>query len=388
LQGQGSFDIRQTKLIDGSIRYRATFSHGSGKNRKRYSKTFAKKSEARLWLHEQQADFLNGYSIYAADKNFPDAFWNWVLEFKGHQIKETTMYTYGVTYRHLKIEMPEVKMKDLSRQFFQETFNRWADEYSIATLQKWRAQIGAFLKEAVLDGGLKSNPMEGVKLPTNWREPDGSMKALSISNYKKTIDFLYDRPIQDDSAYAMVLLVSALTGFRPGESRALRPNDLDVFNNQLRVDETYSDLGKEATSPKTPSSKRWVKVPDRLMHKIQEWQRYSREMRFRLKIRKNEDFLFILPNGNIPTSSMLGYNFLKIQRQAGIDRRDYISPHGLRHTFTSFMLSPQGGNQPIQYVSKVLGHADTAITQSVYFHLLREDADRAADEVVRRLDAL
>lgn len=65
-----------------------------------------------------------------------------------------------------------------------------------------------------------------------------------------------------------------MTGFRPGESRALRPNDLDVFNNQLRVDETYSDLARSATSPKTPSSKRWVRVPVRLIHKIQEWQRY------------------------------------------------------------------------------------------------------------------
>lgn len=135
-----------------------------------------------------------------------------MVEFKGYQIKETTMYMYGVTYRRLKIEMPDVKMKDLSRQFFQETFNRWAETYSIASLQKWRAQIGAFLEEAVLDGQMKFNPMDGVRLHTNWWEPDGTMKAMLIKNYKKLIDFLYDRPLQDDSAYAMILLVSALTG--------------------------------------------------------------------------------------------------------------------------------------------------------------------------------
>lgn len=65
----------------------------------------------------------------------------------------------------------------------------------------------------------------------------------------------------------------------------------------------------------------------------------SRQMRLRLNIRKNEYFLFILPNGNIPTSPMMGYNFIKFQKQIGVDKRDFISPHGLRHTFTIYAQS-------------------------------------------------
>ncbi|MBU7562100.1 hypothetical protein KGP40_09300 [Weissella cibaria] len=36
-----------------------------------------------------------------------------------------------------------------------------------------------------------------------------------------------------------------------------------------------------------------------------------------------------------------------------------------------FMLSPQGGNRPIQYVSKVLGHVDTKITTHTCFEKMQ-----------------
>ena len=47
--------------------------------------------------------------------------------------------------------------------------------------------------------------------------------------------------------------------------------------------------------------------------------------------------------------------------------------HHLRHNAGSYLLSE---NVPITAVSKILGHANPAITMSIYAHELREDLDQ------------
>ena len=56
--------------------------------------------------------------------------------------------------------------------------------------------------------------------------------------------------------------------------------------------------------------------------------------------------------------------------EAGLD---HLTWHHLRHNAGSYLLSE---NVPITAVSKILGHANPAITMSIYAHELREDLDQ------------
>ena len=58
--------------------------------------------------------------------------------------------------------------------------------------------------------------------------------------------------------------------------------------------------------------------------------------------------------------SCTGQWLAKFEKKHGLKK---VSPHGLRHTYCSLLLSQ---NVPIQTVSKYLGHSDLTITLEVY----------------------
>lgn len=59
-----------------------------------------------------------------------------------------------------------------------------------------------------------------------------------------------------------------------------------------------------------------------------------------------------------------------------------ITVHGLRHSHASYLLYK---GVSINYVSARLGHANTAITQLVYAHMLPEEQDNEAEKTVKLL---
>ena len=69
--------------------------------------------------------------------------------------------------------------------------------------------------------------------------------------------------------------------------------------------------------------------------------------------------------------------FNQILDKAELRRR---GPHQMRHTFASLLLQAA---EPITYVSRQLGHRDSAITLRVYAHWLPETTGRKG---VDRLD--
>ena len=64
---------------------------------------------------------------------------------------------------------------------------------------------------------------------------------------------------------------------------------------------------------------------------------------------------------------------------------DEFTFHWLRHDFASRCIS---GGMPLPHVSRILGHASTATTERVYWHMLRGSvsaARRVLDEGYRKL---
>lgn len=94
------------------------------------------------------------------------------------------------------------------------------------------------------------------------------MKFWTQEEYLKFSESIMDKPI---AFYAFEMLY--WTGIREGELLALTPADLDFDAGTVRINKSYQRIDREdiITEPKTPKSKRVVRMPDFLVEEMQEF---------------------------------------------------------------------------------------------------------------------
>ena len=93
------------------------------------------------------------------------------------------------------------------------------------------------------------------------------------------------------------------------------------------------------------------------------------------------DFIFARPDGSLPDPCYLSKVFQRIVERAGLKR---IRLHDLRHTCATLL---RKSGQPIEVISKMLGHASVLVTLKIYDHWegeLRAPAD-AMDQMLEKL---
>jgi len=89
---------------------------------------------------------------------------------------------------------------------------------------------------------------------------------------------------------------------------------------------------------------------------------------------KGEDALFLNPRGDRLTRQGFWQKLKDYARSANLGSK--VSPHTLRHSFATHMLS---GGANLRSVQELLGHANISTTQ-IYTHLTSEDIRRTYDQ--------
>ena len=102
--------------------------------------------------------------------------------------------------------------------------------------------------------------------------------------------------------------------------------------------------------------------------------KYIDETRPHLAHHKNEEALFLNPRGERLTRQGFWQKIKEYAKSAGLDTK--ISPHTLRHSFATHMLS---GGADLRSVQELLGHANISTTQ-VYTHLTTEHIRRTYEK--------
>jgi integrase len=75
----------------------------------------------------------------------------------------------------------------------------------------------------------------------------------------------------------------------------------------------------------------------------------------------------------LPLPRLGARDFYRLVKQAGVRR---ITPHGLRHTMATLLLS---SGKPVSVVSERLGHAKVSMTYDVYSHVIPGQQRDAAE---------
>lgn len=210
------------------------------------------------------------------------------------------------------------------------------------------------LNEAVSDGYIDHNPVNDIELksvqtkPRRKHEPD-PFNPKEISAILKALARW--------PAVRWMYQFAFWTGIRPSEYIALRWSDVDWLRDpqpMMRVQRARGQI----KMPKSDAGYRDVMLFPPALEALAAMKQFTL-----MKTQDNGDAIFVNPNTGNPWLSDKAPRetfWTPALRRAKVRYRD---PYQCRHTYASMMLT---ASEPLGWVSKQLGHADTVITASTY----------------------
>jgi len=223
--------------------------------------------------------------------------------------------------------------------------------YAATTRARKLAAARSFFKFLHGDGIIPEDPTQNLESLSVGRSLP---KPISISQVRA----LLDQPLKHDTLEAkrdeaMLQLLYA-TGMRVSELMSLNVDDVNTVDGDVRV---FGKGHKERIIPIHEKAARAV-------------ENYVHDARSRLVRRKDEDALFLNRRGERLTRQGFWQILKQYAKAAGITVP--VTPHTLRHSFATHMLS---GGADLRAVQELLGHANISTTQ-IYTHLTNEHVRR------------
>ena len=222
-------------------------------------------------------------------------------------------------------------------------------QYKDATVARKVAAVKSFFGFLSAEGLVDADPTEQLKSPQVG-------KSLPRALSTREVDDLLEQPARKNTPEArrdkaMLELLYA-TGLRVTELVSLDVVDIALESDPV----TVRCMGKGERERILPLHQRAV----------DELRQYIFHVRPRLVRKGRESALFVNRRGERLTRQGFWLILKNYAREAHLDAT--ITPHTLRHTYATHMLS---GGMPLRNVQDALGHASISTTQ-IYTHLTDE----------------
>ncbi len=227
--------------------------------------------------------------------------------------------------------------------------------YAPTTLSRKIAAARSFFTFMTAEGRVKENPTENVQSPRVGR---ALPKPISIGEVRRLLGEpakLDTLEARRDSAMLQLLYAS---GMRVSELISLDVSDVDTQGGYVRC---FGKGRKERLVPIHENAARAVAD-------------YIDDTRPKLLGGSDTEALFLNRRGLRLTRQGFWQKIKEYAQSAGLDSE--ITPHTLRHSFATHMLS---GGADLRSVQELLGHANISTTQ-VYTHLTSEHIRRSYDK--------
>jgi integrase/recombinase XerD len=226
--------------------------------------------------------------------------------------------------------------------------------YAATTQARKVAAAKSFFGFMVAEGRLRANPTENVGSPNVGRPLP---KPISVTQVRRLLEQPAKLSTPEAKRDRAMLELLYASGMRVSELVGLNLDDI-IGDGYVRC------FGKG-------HKERIIPIHQRAVLAVEE---YTKEARSKLTQNRQERALFLNRRGERLTRQGF-WQILKAyakQAQLGAD----ITPHTLRHSFATHMLS---GGADLRSVQELLGHANISTTQ-VYTHLTTEHVRRTYEK--------
>jgi integrase len=216
------------------------------------------------------------------------------------------------------------------------------------------------------------------------RPEDNPVRILTPEEWNRVLDACANH------AHGLIVLIAAVMGLRIGEACGLSWKNFDLTNRWLSVTQQIIEPfkkgfgGAQVARPKTPSSRRRIRIPQFVVDLVVDRRRVQKEERLKAGAawKNPHDLAFTFPeDGRLIRAAVVRKAFDKIQQACEHDR---INFHVLRHTAASLLIAE---GRSLREVQEFLGHSDPTTTSNIYWHLLESQRAETGDTMSKLRNA-
>jgi integrase len=362
------------KRADGRYETRATLDTPTGRRQVSfYGRTAQEANDAKFTaLADQSKGALFSDPQRLTVSEFLE---RWLSDTARYQVAASTYGRYERTVRnHFLPFFKRLRLRDVSVVHVRALKARKLEEgMHPNTVGVMQGVLSAALNQAVYDGLIPANPCARVKKAAARGKT--RVRSLSQEDTSRLLDAA--RGTRDEALITLALR----TGMRQGELAALRWEDLDLDGPRpsIRVCRSADTRTKTVVTPTKTGEERTLGIGHRTVDILKVHR--ARQLEERMAAASWEDPGWVFPNtrGKVRRRDSVMRSLRGLLREAELPAD--VRFHDLRHTAGTHALR-QG--RPIHEVSKMLGHADPAMTLRRYAHVL----DDMRDETARAMDEL
>jgi len=282
---------------------------------------------------------------------------------------------------HLLPLIGGIKLTELTADDVDDWLEGRCDKLATNTLQRLHANLKRAIRQAQARDRVLRNVAELISTPKGT----GGRPSKAMTFEQATAMLEHAR----QSRWHAYMVVSLLTGIRTEEARALRWNHVVAWvedeNEWQPVTEVGFDHEKFAIyvwrsvrasgDTKTSKSRRTLELPDQAAKALKEHR--TRQVQERLAagpLWHEHGLVFTSQTGQPLDDANVRRAFRSITNRAGLGTN--WTPRELRHSFVSIM---SDNGVPIETIADLVGHASTAVTETVYRHQLKPVITRGAE---------
>lgn len=341
-------------------RYRVIYRTPDGKQHSK--RGFTTKTEARAWYRRKMIEIENHGFINSEHVTFEEVANRWLLN-KKHTVASSSYNKYETECKlHLIPALGNKLIKNITIADCQLLVYKWSKKLKL--YDKLVNDASSIFNLAIKYKVVHDNPFKQIERPkVSTKRKIRSFTKDEFVTFQKGLREYYEST--NYKAFAFLYVLSH-TGLRKGELLALTWQNINFNDGMLNIKQAVTrDKNNQLVIGKTKNiySNRHVPIGNETIKILKKWRLIQRHelQYFNVVSLKPNQLVFTSQNGGILSPSKPGKWLRKIEENYGLPL--YVTPHGLRHTYTSLLIE---NGRPVNEVATVLGHKDATITIQVY----------------------
>lgn len=354
-------------------RYQARFTDRFG-NRREFKDSNLKVVQE--WYDKETSLDKLKINVIHPDIKLDEWYDKWLSVHKYGVLREDTMISYTTHYRkHVQPVIGQKRLQDITTLDVKDLINNMKRSgYSFEMQNRTKILLQDLFGKAMIDNFVYKNPAKPVKLE---RDEEVEPRVLSVEEQQIFFDCCRG------TFYDNLFITIVETGIRPGEAYALKPSDIDLQNNVIRIDKTLKYVKRDGDTkktfhmgpPKTKQSYREIPINKRvrnaLMKQIMQKRIMESKNGYQHLATEFRDCIFVTSKNTLLNAQIVGEAIDRLLKEINFIRDplqefEHFSPHTFRHTFATRAI--EAGMKP-KVLQKILGHATLAMTMDLYCHV-------------------